>query len=304
MKLFYSKAELDKVTHTSSKSGDWSSIVCWLWRHVRRRAQAHSLLADTPELRLAGPGRGRGTCYSNLHQKFKFPKNVNKNRERKKQNGTNKSHLCGVWRRGGGEEGWREQSGPSWAKSCLLFKAGSSNTGLRGDESTHRAAALSSAFLQHFQNEASVPQRRRRRRGVEWWGGRAGWGGRRMKAGCDMWTKGEQSHSVAFREKESLGLDLPLPRMIFCSSFCCFWRSCSSFMRSSWIFLCSSTIRNCSSACNTHTNTHTAQTMRSDKDRKQCPSSQVAHKLLAFSLSLAKIRHYRGCFSFWCAAVW
>lgn len=53
----------------------------------------------------------------------------------------------------------------------------------------------------------------------------------------------------------------------------------------------------------THTNTHTAQTMRSDKDRKQCPSSQVAHKLLAFSLSLAKIRHYRGCFSFWCAAV-
>lgn len=140
---------------------------------MRRRAQAHSLLADTPELRLAGPGkgrgrgRGRGTCYSNLHQKFKFPKNVNKNRERKKQNGTNKSHLCGVWRRGGGEEGWREQSGPSWAKSCLLFKAGSSNTGLRGDESTHRAAALSSAFLQHFQNEASVPQRRRRRRGVE-----------------------------------------------------------------------------------------------------------------------------------------
>lgn len=28
-------------------------------------------------------------------------------------------------------------------------------------------------------------------------------------------------HSVALREKESLGLDLPFPRMIFCSSFCC-----------------------------------------------------------------------------------
>lgn len=42
-----------------------------------------------------------------------------------------------------------------------------------------------------------------------------------VKAGRDMWTKEEQSHSVAFREKESLGLDLPLPRMIFCSSFCC-----------------------------------------------------------------------------------
>lgn len=42
------------------------------------------------------------------------------------------------------------------------------------------------------------------------------------KAGRDTWTKGEQSHSVALREKDSLGLDLPLPRMIFCSSFCCF----------------------------------------------------------------------------------
>lgn len=31
----------------------------------------------------------------------------------------------------------------------------------------------------------------------------------------------ELFHSVALSEKDSLGLDFPLPRMIFCSSFCC-----------------------------------------------------------------------------------
>lgn len=82
--------------------------------------------------------------------------------------------------------------------------------------------------------------------------------------------KAEQSHSVALREKESLGLDLPLPRMIFCSSFCCLWRSCSSFMRSSWIFLCSSTIRNCSSACDTRG----AETARSDWPPPNAPTLQ------------------------------
>lgn len=55
-------------------------------------------------------------------------------------------------------------------------------------------------------------------------------------------------HSEALREKDSLGLDFPFPKIIFCSSFCCLCRSCSSFIRSSWIFLCSSTIRSWSSA--------------------------------------------------------
>lgn len=124
----------------------------------------------------------------------------------------------------------------------LLGWRAASSSKLGGSELTRW---LRPPFFQHFQNEASVPQRRRRS-GAEWWGGGergAGWG-----EGDDLRTKGEQSYSVAFRVKESLGLDLPLPRMIFCSSFCCFCRSCSSFMRSSWIFLCSSTIRNWSSA--------------------------------------------------------
>lgn len=43
-------------------------------------------------------------------------------------------------------------------------------------ELKHWFAPLSSAFLQHFQNEASAPQRRRS--GVKWWGRRAWWGWR------------------------------------------------------------------------------------------------------------------------------
>lgn len=58
-----------------------------------------------------------------------------------------------------------EQSGPSRGESFLLFEAGRSNTGLHRDErvNTPGRARFSPAFLQHFQNEARVPQRRRRR---------------------------------------------------------------------------------------------------------------------------------------------
>lgn len=132
------------------------------------------------------------------------------------------------------------QQGEDEEGAMVLGWRAASSSKLGGSELTRW---LRPPFFQHFQNEASVPQRRRRS-GAEWWGGERSWMGERD----DLRTKGEQSYSVAFRVKESLGLDLPLPRMIFCSSFCCFCRSCSSFMRSSWIFLCSSTIRNWSSA--------------------------------------------------------
>lgn len=147
-----------------------------------------------------------------------------------------------------GWEEWRELSGPLRAKQPSPLR------GRRKTRSLHEAEQVwsgppffSSVFLLHFQNEASVPRRKRR-------GGRSADEGGELKVGmkagarCGDEEEG-QCHSVALREKDSLGLDLPLPRIIFCSSFCCFWRSCSSFMRSSWIFLCSSTIRNCSSAC-------------------------------------------------------
>ncbi len=64
--------------------------------------------------------------------------------------------------------------------------------------------------------------------------------------------KENRNHSVALRVKERRGRDLPFPNIILCSSFCCFCLSWSSFMRSSWIFLCSSTIRSWSSAWNKH----------------------------------------------------
>lgn len=57
------------------------------------------------------------------------------------------------------------QSGPSRAKSCLLFEAGRADKSLHdGDERVDApGCTLPSAFLQHFQNEASIPERRRRK---------------------------------------------------------------------------------------------------------------------------------------------
>lgn len=72
----------------------------------------------------------------------------------------------------------------------------------------HRDAARSSAFLLSALPKRSERSAEEEERGsIDENGGHGGW---------------EQSHSVALREKDSLGLDLPLPRMIFCSSFCCF----------------------------------------------------------------------------------
>jgi len=73
-----------------------------------------------------------------------------------------------------------------------------------------------------------------------------------MKHSSEEKRRQDKSHSVALRVKERRGRDLPFPNIILCSSFCCFCLSCCSFMRSSWIFLCSSTIRSWSSAWNKH----------------------------------------------------
>lgn len=80
--------------------------------------------------------------------------------------------------------------------------------------------ALASLFLKVLasKNEASGPQRRA---GVV--KGELEEMVVVVKAGR-MDTSGKGSvgyHSVALSVKESLGRDLPLPRMIFCSSFCC-----------------------------------------------------------------------------------
>ena len=123
-----------------------------------------------------------------------------------------------------------------------------------------------------------------------------------------MWTKGEQSSFGGLQGEGELGPGLALAEDDFLLLLLLFLTvllqlhallvNLSLLLHNTQLLLSLQHTHR-----HTHTDTHTAETMRSDEDRKQCPSSQVAHKLLAFSLSLSKIRHYRGCFSFWCAAV-